>query len=87
MNTCTTFEIVCPDEPDMENIFDKEEMEADMRDVGNPPTGENDWIEWVMFHDDIDNYFNDTLVKIVSMPEFKSGTFVIHGVEFTFKKS
>ena len=84
---CTELTIICPDEPDMENTFEKEEIEADMHDMGNPPTGENDWIEWVMFHNDVDDYFNNKIVEIVSMPDFKKGTFVLNGVEFTFKKA
>ena len=83
---CTELTIICPDEPDMENTFEKDEIEKDMREMMQTPQG-TDWIEWVMFHDDVDDYFNDKIVEIVSMPEFKEGTFVLNGVEFTFKKA
>lgn len=85
MNTCETLKITCPEEPDMEGAYDKEEIEEDMREMMQTPQG-NDWIEWVMFHCDVDDYFTDKIIEMVCMPEFKSGTFIINGVEFKIEK-
>ena len=47
----------------------------------------SDWIEWVMYHCDVDDYFSSKIVEIVSMPEFKRGTFEIKGIEVTFERT
>ena len=88
MNTnVTALEIICPKEPDMEGEFNKKDTEEEMREILEREPEENEWIEWVMFHDDVDSYFTDEIVNVVQMPEFRSGTFTINGVDFTIEKT
>ena len=78
--------ITCPEEPDMEGTFDREEIEDEIREMTNTEPSGNDWIDWVMSHCDIDGYFSQDIINVVCMPEFVKGTFSIKGVEFTIEK-
>lgn len=83
----TSLKIACPGEPDMEGTWKKEDIDQEILEVtGEPPKSSNYWIDWVMFHCDVDDYFSDEIINVVMMPEFRHGTFVINGVRFTFEK-
>lgn len=82
-----TLEIICPKEPDMEGEWDRKEIEDEIREIFERAPEENEWIEWIMSHDDVGDYFSQKIIDVVCMPEFKSGTFAVDGVDFTIIKS
>lgn len=88
MDNTTTLEIVCPNVEDMAGEWDKNEIEEEIREIleRDPKTG-HEWIEWVMNHDDIGDFFTQQIIDIVCMPEFRKGTFILDGEEFTIIKS
>ena len=87
MDNTTTLEIVCPTIEDMAGEWDKKETEEEMRELLGREPKENEWIEWIMFHDDVGDFFTQKIVDIVCMPEFRRGTFILDGEEFTIIKS
>ena len=88
MDNTTTLEIICPNVEDMAGEWDKNEIEEEIREIleRDPKTG-HEWIEWVMRHDDIGDFFTEQIIGIVCMPEFRKGTFILDGEEFTIIKS
>lgn len=88
MDGITTLEIVCPAVEEMAGEWNKAETEDEMREIiERDPETDYEWIEWILAHNDIDNYFTQKIVNIVCMPEFRQGTFVLNGDEFTIIKS
>lgn len=82
----TSLKITCPGEPDMAGSWDKDDIETEILEVTGRPAAAGEWIDWVLFHDDVDDYFSDKVRDAVAMPEFRKGTFVIGGVQFDFEK-